>query len=206
MQICRIIEVIEMGATKLIHSLVLASASPRRHDLLKKLGCEFVVDTANVDESHESTESPTVYVERVARMKAAAVLKRNPSGAILAADTTVAHNGKIFGKPRHQQHAFNMWQALSDDEHQVITAVCLAADDQILCEVVTTSVRFCKIEPQQMDFYWQSGEPQDKAGGYAIQGLASAWVTQVEGSYSNVVGLPLFETNKLLATIGHNWL
>lgn len=206
MQICRTTVETDMGAMNSYSSIVLASASPRRHELLKNLGCEFDVDVANVDESHASDESPEAYVERVARMKAMTVLQRNPSSAILAADTTVAHGGKIFGKPRHQQHAFDMWRALSNDEHQVITGVCLATGDRLLCEVVTTTVHFCNIQPEQMDLYWQSGEPQDKAGGYAIQGLASAWVTKVRGSYSNVVGLPLFETNQLLGTIGHNWL
>jgi septum formation protein len=185
---------------------MLASASPRRHDLLKNLGCEFSVSAPEVDETWESGEAPEDYVERVARLKASAVLKQHPDDAILAADTTVAYHGQIFGKPRHQQHAYEMWQQLSDDEHQVITAVCLADNDRVQCEVVTTTVQFCVINQAQMDLYWQSGEPQDKAGGYAIQGLASAWVLEVHGSYSNVVGLPLFETNKLLATIGHNWL
>jgi septum formation protein len=196
---------VEIDVSK-IPKLILASASPRRQTLLKNVGCDFTVEVANVDESHLPPESPQEYAQRVACLKADAVQKLHQDSAILAADTIVSYQGQIFGKPRHQDHAFSMWQDLSDAEHDVITAICLQYKDEQQSQIVSTKVKFAEIHAREMELYWQSGEPQDKAGGYAIQGLASAWVVKVTGSYSNVVGLPLFETNKLLARIGHNWL
>lgn len=189
-----------------IPNLILASASPRRHQLLRNVACDFTIEVADTDETHMSGESPNDYVRRVAAAKAHKVLLKNRDAAVLAADTIVTLGGTIFGKPRHQEHAFEMWRQLSDAEHQVVTAIHLGIGDQDHTDVVTTTVRFAALSERQMERYWQCGEPQDKAGGYAIQGFASAWVKEVHGSYSNVVGLPLFETNQLLTTIGHNWL
>lgn len=186
--------------------LILASASPRRKALLSNVGCEFEVKVADVDESVLTGESPAEYVGRVARAKAHKVHGLFPNSAILSADTTVACHGEIFGKPSHREHAFDMWQTLSARDHEVITGVCLLFGELEKHAVVSTTVHFSKVSTVAMQQYWQSGEPQDKAGGYAIQGLASAWVEKVAGSYSNVVGLPLFETNDLLRSVGHNWL
>ncbi|MEM7357583.1 MAG: Maf family protein [Pseudomonadota bacterium] len=194
--------------------LILASASPRRRELLSAMGCEFVVDAADIDETRRQQESPEKYVQRLAREKAAAVAARLHSASppntaapvVLAADTIVAQGQNIFGKPSDREHAYAMWQSLSDTQHTVMTAVCLHYDGEVDLELVQSQVQFCAIGEQQMARYWESGEPADKAGAYAIQGLASAWVQLVHGSYSNVVGLPLHETNRLLKSVGHNWL
>ena len=186
--------------------LVLGSASPRRKDLLQNVGCQCDVAIADIDESLVDGEAPTDYVLRVAAAKAAHLSESLAESVILTADTTVAVNNRIFGKPLHQDHAYEMWSEMSGTWHQVITGVCLRLGEEIEQVAVATDVRFAQLDKQQMTLYWQSGEPQDKAGGYAIQGLASAWVQEVRGSYSNVVGLPLFETNQLLRRVGHNWL
>jgi septum formation protein len=187
--------------------LVLGSASPRRKSLLQAVGCEFDVEIADIDETVHEGEQPEVYVRRVAQLKAERLRDRLGSTvAILSADTVVASGSNIFGKPLHQQHALEMWLELSGAWHNVISSVCLVHDGELEQQLVATEVKFAELEEQQMALYWQSGEPQDKAGGYAIQGLASAWVQEVRGSYSNVVGLPLFETNQLLRRVGHNWL
>ena len=186
--------------------LMLGSASPRRRELLGNVGCVFEVEVADIDESIIAGEQPLDYVARVARAKADHLSIEHRNHAILTADTVVASDAHIFAKPEHREDAFEMWRQLSDGWHQVSTAVCLLYRDFEEQVVVSTQVRFAAISDEQMLDYWQSGEPQDKAGGYAIQGLASAWVQEVRGSYSNVVGLPLFETNKLLRRVGHNWL
>jgi len=192
--------------------LILASASPRRKSLLEDMGCVFTVKTADIDESQAANELPEDHVLRLAREKALAVqksLRLDASGevvSILAADTIVEQDGVVFGKPRDQQHAIQMWKSLQNARHCVMTAVCLAYRDRIETRLVSSSVEFDPISDEQMQRYWLSGEPQDKAGAYAIQGLASAWVKLVSGSYTNVVGLPLRETNQLLRLVGHNWL
>lgn len=186
--------------------LVLASASPRRQDLLNNLGVQFRIAAADIDETPEQAEPPWELVTRLARAKAAHVQKTAPGAAILAADTVVAVEDEVFGKPRHQEHAMQMWEKLSGRSHQVLTSVCLLYADGVESTTLATDVTFAAVSEEQMREYWQSGEPQDKAGGYAIQGLASAWVTEIQGSFSNVVGLPLYETNNLLKLVGHNWL
>lgn len=204
MQTCRI--TVADKAT----SLVLASGSPRRSQMLREMGCDFTVQSADIDESKKVSESVNDYVLRLAQAKALAVkslLSDLPSStAILAADTIVAQGETVFGKPRDRGHAFEIWQQLSDRQHCVITAVCLHAFDQSELCLVSSDVEFCPIRQQQMQCYWDTGEPQDKAGAYAIQGLASAWVQLIHGSYSNIVGLPLRETNQLLARVQLNWL
>ena len=191
-------------------SLVLASASSRRRDLLQSMGCIFSVQVADIDESQREKESALDYVTRLAQEKALAVLERQQPAdhkvAILAADTIVTKGDTIFGKPRDRQQAFQYWSELADSQHDVMTAVCLADRDKIEVKLVRSMVAFGSIEESQMYRYWLSGEPRDKAGAYAIQGLASAWVKFIHGSYSNVVGLPLRETNELLRKVGHNWL
>jgi len=188
--------------------LILASASPRRSELLKQMGCCFTVVAADIDENRQNGELPYNYVGRLAEHKARSVAGRlhRANTAILAADTIVTQGEDVFGKPRDKQHAIKIWRQLSGEEHQVITAVCLFVDGTQALKVVSSKVEFDVIDEAQMHRYWRTGEPLDKAGGYAIQGLASAWVKLIHGSYSNIVGLPLRETNRLLEKIGHNWL
>ena len=180
------------------------------------MGRDFSIISANIDESRGIGEAPTDYVNRLALEKAGAVFEqhsnRQSSFAVLAADTIVVQGQTIFGKPRDKAQAFEIWQQLADSQHNVMTAVCLLVHDKIhgqlqsRVQTVTTAVEFGPIDDQQMHRYWATGEPADKAGAYGIQGFASAWVKLIHGSYSNVVGLPLRETNLLLTEVGLNWL
>ena len=187
--------------------LILASASPRRKELLAAVGVSCEVKPADVDESRQPSEVVKQYVERVAVAKAQSVANKRIEGniVILSADTVVVEGQNIFGKPNDQEDAFQMWQKLSDRTHNVITSVCLLAGQHLYIETVSTEVCFDQISERQMQRYWASGEPMDKAGGYAIQGLASAWVKFIHGSYSNVVGLPMYEVNAMLKKVGLNW-
>lgn len=189
------------------HSLYLASTSPRRRELLQQLGLEFSVLKIDVDETRREGESPEQYVARLAEEKARAGLAQVPAAAVvIAADTTVALGDAELGKPASEAEAFAMWRRLSGHEHRVLTGVAVAArspaGEKILVDVVTTAVRFRDIAEQEMTAYWASGEPADKAGGYAIQGRGAVFVTGINGSYSNVVGLPLAETAALLSRFG----
>ena len=192
--------------------LVLASGSPRRKELLCAMDVEFTVHITNTDESRRDEELVEDFVIRLARDKARAAAKdllddeNRQSTAILAADTIVVQSEKVFGKPRDFEHASAIWRTLSANKHQVMTAVCLMYRDKLSVKLGVTDVEFGSITPQQMQSYWDTNEPQDKAGAYAIQGFASAWVKSIHGSYSNVVGLPLREVNELLVTIDRNWL
>jgi len=209
-----------MNGQRNVH-LVLASGSPRRKVLLESMGLAFSVLVTDTDESVRIDEAPLDYVQRLARDKAQAARAQlaeqskldKPSQAaadrtfaILAADTIVCQHGDIIGKPQDQADAFRIWHQLSQTKHQVMTAVCLIAHAKIVVRVCTTDVEFGPISDAQMVEYWRSGEPVDKAGAYAIQGRASAWVKLIHGSYSNVVGLPLYEVNELLTTVDLNWL
>jgi septum formation protein len=188
---------IHMGQTRLI----LASGSPRRRELLGNLGLSFEVKAADVDESTRPGESARLYVGRLAREKAAAVAAQVPGALVLAADTTVVLGEEIFGKPERAAEAARMLRALSGKPHQVLTAVSLAGTAAGSC-VVTTTVHFQPLGEQEIAWYVASGEPMDKAGAYAIQGKGGAFVRAIEGSYSNVVGLPLSETVALLREAG----
>ncbi|MFK8017340.1 MAG: nucleoside triphosphate pyrophosphatase [Gammaproteobacteria bacterium] len=182
--------------------LVLASASPRRADLLRQIGVAFDVVPAAIDERQRDRESPQPYVERMAREKAAKVAACHGDAVVLAADTSVVVDDEVLGKPEDAQAAARMLGALSGREHDVITAVAISAGS-VLREVVTcTRVAMREIAQHEMHRYWQSGEPSDKAGGYAIQGLGAVFVRAIHGSYSGVVGLPLCETAELLQQSG----
>lgn len=181
--------------------LTLASQSPRRAALLQRLGVSFVVIPANIDESMGDGEGPLQYVQRMARQKAAAV-SDGCDGVVLGADTTVIIDGDILGKPADAAEASVALARLSGRTHRVVTAVCLAAHSGIELCCVETAVEFCELSPANINAYIASGEPWDKAGGYGIQGLGGALVTRIEGSYSNVVGLPLVETRTLLEAAG----
>lgn len=184
--------------------IILASQSPRRKALLEQIGLNFDVMVADVDESILSGEQVDAYIKRVAMLKAAAIARHHPDALIIAADTTVSVDQHILAKPLDQSDAYRMWHLLSDRCHQVKTTVIVCDSGKILHDTVTTIVCFKALTEQDMYDYWQSGEPQDKAGGYAIQGRAAAWIKRIEGSYSNVVGLPLYETLQLIEHTIHN--
>ena len=199
--------------------LILASGSPRRKELLAQMNLDFSVLVPEIDESMSQTERPRDYVKRLSVEKASAALQllqqkkqvektqnTETNEAILAADTIVSYRGTVFGKPTNRDDAFKIWQQLSESEHEVMTAVSLLVKNEVQTKLCVTRVKFSLIKSEQMQKYWDTGEPQDKAGAYAIQGFASAWVQEVHGSYSNVVGLPLYEVNELLVSVGRNWL
>ncbi len=185
-------------------ALFLASASPRRRELLTQIGVPFSLLSVSIDETPGTAEAPDAYVQRLAREKALAGLAQvdRDSACVLGADTTVVLDQQILGKPADKADALAMLHALSGREHQVMTAIALA--NRAGCEVrlVCSRVRFRAISVDEAERYWASGEPQDKAGGYAIQGWGAVFVSSLEGSYSAVVGLPLCETAQLLEAYG----
>lgn len=183
-------------------TLYLASGSPRRRELLTQIGVPFLTQIAPIDENALPGEPPRAYVERLARAKAQAglaALDAVPDARVLGADTTVVLDGRILGKPADRADALATLQALSGRSHEVLTAVALASRERLLSQVVTSQVTFRPLSQAEIEAYWASGEPQDKAGSYAIQGLAAVFVSHLQGSYSAVVGLPLCETAALLA-------
>lgn len=184
--------------------IVLASASPRRSELLTSAGFRFSVDVADVDESPLAGENPEAYVLRVARAKARVVAdRRRESGAIvLAADTTVAVDGEILAKPENDLDAIRMLQLLAGRVHDVFTGVVLLSGGRELSEVVPTRVRLLPITFDEIHWYVRSGEPMGKAGAYGIQGRAARFVDWIEGSWSNVVGLPVATVYRLLRDLG----
>lgn len=184
--------------------LFLASGSPRRRELLTQIGVPFTVLSAQIDETPLDHETPAAYVERLARGKAGAglALLTDQQGCVLGADTAVVLDGRILGKPVDEADALQMLAALSGREHEVLTAIALTNKQRCETEVVVSRVRFRSISPREAQAYWASGEPQDKAGSYAIQGLAAIFVERLQGSYSAVVGLPLCETAELLGRFG----
>ncbi len=186
-------------------TLHLASGSPRRRELLAQIGVPFVTLIASIDETALPDEPAQRYVERLAREKALAglaTLERSEGAVVLGADTAVVLDGRILGKPNDRADALSTLAALSGREHEVMTAVALAAADRVESRVVVSRVRFRPLRPGEAEAYWATGEPRDKAGGYGIQGLAAVFVSQLEGSYSAVVGLPLCETAQLLEVFG----
>jgi septum formation protein len=171
--------------------IVLASASPRRQELLRNAAIDFVVCPANIEEVQLQDEPATTFAERMARDKARAVRQSTTDGWILAADTIVVVEEEVLGKPRDQQDAARMLRLLSGREHQVITGVSLIGNGFEDVRSETTTVHFSTMSDVDIREYIASGEPMDKAGAYAIQGIASRWITRIEGDYSNVVGLPV---------------
>lgn len=184
--------------------LYLASGSPRRAELLAQIGVRFLAAPVDTDETPRSGESPEDYVARVAQDKARAAHVALPASRlpVLGADTAVVLGARILGKPRDEADAMAMLRALSGQEHRVLTGVCLMAGQGPLSAVSESQVRFRDISEAEMVRYWQTGEPCDKAGGYAIQGLGALFVAGLRGSYSGVMGLPLFETGRLLEQVG----
>ena len=191
--------------------LILASASPRRADLLRAAGFDFEVRSALTDETVRPGELPEEYVRRVAEAKAGAVLPLAGDHPVIAADTVVLVDGRILGKPVDAEHAAAMLRTLSGRRHQVMTGVTVAvrssgSDEQTRVHqrtsVETTEVDFAPLSDEEIAWYVASGEPADKAGAYAVQGLASRFVRRVDGSYSNVVGLPVAVVYQLLGEFG----
>lgn len=190
-----------MANTKVYHSdvrLILASQSPRRAELLASAGFAFDVDPADVDETPRDGEPPAAYAERLARDKAAVVAARHPARIVLAADTIVVRDGRTFGKPADRADAARMLEALAGGDHDVLTAVAIARNGDIASHVETTRVTFAPLTPDEVAWYVASGEADDKAGAYAIQGLAARFIARIEGSYSNVVGLPVAAVHRML--------
>ncbi|WP_444677272.1 Maf family protein [Halomonas sp. E19] len=181
--------------------LCLASASPRRRQLLASIGVEVEVRPVDIDETPRAGEPAEAYVSRLAREKALAGAQ-DAALPVLGADTAVILDGHILGKPRDEAHAAAMLGALAGRSHEVLTAVAVSGPAGLREACVATRVTLRAIAPHEIAAYWATGEPADKAGGYAIQGLAAIFVERIEGSHSAVVGLPLFETAALLAQQG----
>jgi septum formation protein len=180
--------------------LVLASASPRRAELLKAAGIDFTVRVADIDETPIAGESPADYVVRLAVEKAHTV-PRHLNETILAADTTVVLDSQILGKPADSADAVRMLTALSGCKHEVLTGICLLHGDEAFSDLATTAVWFAPLSTKEIADYIASGEPMDKAGAYAIQGLASRFIESIDGSYSNVVGLPVEKVYRIFRRI-----
>lgn len=171
---------------------MLASASPRRAELLRAARIPFDIQPAHIDEAVRDGEEPEAYVRRIAEEKARVVQLLRPDRIVLAADTTVVVDSLILGKPDNESDARRMLGLLSGRSHQVITGVTVAAGrGRFETQVGTTTVEFAGLRPSDIDWYVETGEPMDKAGAYAIQGGASRFITRIDGSYSNVVGLPV---------------
>jgi septum formation protein len=170
--------------------LILASQSPRRGEILRQAGISFVVRPANVDEAFLPAESPEEYAKRVAQLKAAAI-DAGPSDVVLGADTIVVIGGQILGKPQDHADAIRMLQTLSGREHEVLTGICLRHGNDTTIDLAVTRVWFLPLAHKDLEEYVATGEPMDKAGAYAIQGQASKFIQRIQGSYANVVGLPI---------------
>jgi len=182
----------------------LASASPRRRELLAQIGIGHEVHPVDVDESTQPGEAPSEYVVRLAALKARTLWSRlsdERRGPVLAADTTVALEGQIFGKPIDRDGLRDMLGRLSGRTHQVHTAVALMCTAGLAARLSTSQVTFRELSAAEIDCYWSTGEPADKAGGYAVQGRAAVFISHLAGSYSGVMGLPLYETWELLAPV-----
>ncbi|WP_275658438.1 Maf family protein [Vibrio sp. Isolate25] len=182
----------------MMKKLVLASGSPRRKELLSQLGYSFSVIRTDVEESQAAQETPFQYVSRLSFDKAMAGVAIDNDAVVLGSDTIVVCDGTVLEKPEDLEHAKRMLMLLSGRAHQVMTAVTVATNEHQETVVVTTDVWFKSLSEKEIEQYWQTGEPCDKAGSYGIQGIGGRFVTRIEGSYHAVVGLPLFETDQLL--------
>ena len=184
------------------HPIILASASPRRQELLKQICISCEVMPSQIDEHVHEDEHPLNYVRRIAAEKAMAITPQAPGRLVLGADTAVVRDSQIFGKPADHDDFIDMFSQLSGQSHQVISAVCLMRGQDGSIMVSVSDVEFREIGEQEMQDYWASGEPRDKAGGYGIQGLGAMFIKKISGSYSGIMGLPLFETAELLREAG----
>ncbi|GAB6035377.1 Maf family protein [Galenea microaerophila] len=184
--------------------IYLASQSPRRLELLSQLGLQAEPVIAPIEEVALPHESPHAFVVRMAVEKAYAGFNKvsGTDSFVIGGDTVVLADGKVLGKPKNRAAAFAMWQRLAGKSHQVLSAVAVVKDGVVRSALNTTQVWFRPMSEPEMTAYWQSGEPQDKAGAYAIQGLGAKFIEKIEGSYSGVMGLPLFELDQLLQQAG----
>ena len=183
-------------------TICLASVSPRRRELLEQIGVPHIVVGADIDETTLAGEAPHDYVLRMARQKALKVRERGGQLPVLAADTTVVLDDVIYGKPRDRDDGLGMLGRLSGRTHEVLTAVAVADARGVELRLSRSTVRFRTLSSQECVAYWETGEPRDKAGGYAVQGAAAVFIESLSGSYSGVMGLPLFETAELLCAAG----
>ncbi|HIP81329.1 MAG TPA: septum formation inhibitor Maf [Leucothrix mucor] len=179
-------------------TIILASASPRRAELLDQIGVNYQIQVADINEDANVDESPESLVKRLAKQKAEKISLNNRSTPVLGADTLGVLKGVILNKPRDFDHAYEMLSAMSGNWHEILSAVALSYQGVTTVLLNKNRVFFKALSDQEIKSYWQTGEPQDKAGAYAIQGLAATFIERIEGSYSGIMGLPLFETNKLL--------
>jgi len=186
-----------------MHRIILASASPRRQELLRQIGVQFHQQVAEIDESLRDNESPAAYVTRLALEKARAVRTRlgDDEVPVLGAGTVVVVDDEILGKPRNAGHAAEMLRRLAGREHRVFSAVALVGRHEAH-RLSQSRVRFRPLDEGEIAAYWRTGEPLDKAGGYAVQGIGAIFIEQLQGSYSGVMGLPVFETAQLLQEFG----
>ncbi|MDO6444725.1 Maf family protein [Colwellia sp. 1_MG-2023] len=181
-------------------SLILASQSPRRRELLAQLGYQFTCCPADIDETVKINETPIEYVQRLAVEKSAHIAKSQPETTlVLGSDTCVVYQNQILGKPDNLTQSIDCLSMLSGNTHQVLTAIAVVQGQFSKALVVSTDVTFKTLTKEEIINYWHTGEPQDKAGSYGIQGIAGQFVKHISGSYSAVVGLPLYETAQLLA-------
>lgn len=182
--------------------LILASASPRRAEILRQIGVAFQIVPADIDETPMSQELPTDYVRRMAREKTQHVIDSiaGSSTVVLGADTSVVLGCKIYGKPKNQDEGMAMLADLSGKTHQVLTAVAMGNKQSCVLKLSATDVKFRDLDPEECLKYWKTGEPLDKAGGYAIQGMGAVFIEKISGSFSGVVGLPIEQTSQLLQT------
>ncbi|MBB67355.1 MAG: septum formation protein Maf [Rickettsiales bacterium] len=191
------------------YSVVLASASPRRTMLLDQMGIAHSVKPVDIDESALANETPEAQVARLAEQKAKTALARlhdedalNENTRVLASDTLIAFNGVSLGKPEDKEDARRILSMLSNNEHEVLTAISVASTTKQVTQIITTKVTFAALTNDEIDAYLDTGEPADKAGSYAIQGIGGQFVKAINGSASAVVGLPLYETRQLLREFG----
>ena len=198
---------LKVNSANTTKKLILASQSPRRRELLLQLGYQFTVQVSDIDETVKKDETAHEYVLRLAKQKAEHVQALLPnvekeSSYVLGSDTCVVLNGKILGKPDSEEACISTLSLLSNNQHQVLTAIALASQNDTNGHVVSTEVTFKTLSEAEIKAYWLTGEPQDKAGSYGIQGIAGQFVKTITGRYSAVVGLPLYETAQLLTSVG----
>jgi septum formation protein len=185
-------------------ALILASSSPRRRAFLRQLGIPFRTVPSRISEALRQGESPEAHVLRLSREKAQDVARQRPGQWVIGADTIVLVSGVILGKPSTPEEARWMLEAIQGRVHEVLTGICVlrVSDERIATQLVRTAVHIREMAPEEMAWYVNTGEPFDKAGGYAIQGLGGVFVTRIEGSYTNVVGLPVPELVQMLRDLG----